>query len=175
MEEQTESVKLPAEQLVFLERCAALELKMAELYQYYARLFAGYQPLVQLWEKTAREEENHARQFQLGTRLKGIGMRGLVGDLARAQEYLGKVEDFLADALTRHPTAVDALTQALEMEKRVATLHMSSVVLFDDPELKKLFQALMRFDDGHVACLEECLEELKSKNLIAELRYTQQN
>lgn len=48
-----------------LEKCWKIELLCKELYEYFAELYCDDMEAVQLWRKTAIEEQNHADQFTL--------------------------------------------------------------------------------------------------------------
>lgn len=145
--------KLALDELAFLDRCAALELKVASLYHHFEELFTDNLPLSLLWRKTAREEENHSLQFGLGGRLKGTGMKKLKGEVAQASEYLQKAEKFIEKCLSANPSEEDALSLAIKLEEHLADLHMSSIVVFEDAELKKMFDAMMKSDRGHITML----------------------
>ena len=154
------AARLASDHVVFLEACAGLELKMAGLYHYFESLFADDPGFSTLWQKTAREEENHSQQFQLAVRLKGIGMEKVKTDVAQAMVSLHKLESYLENVKASRPTLVEALTLAIRLEEQLAVLHMSSIVAFEDPELKRMFEAMMDSDEGHVGMLKDALREL---------------
>ena len=156
-------VKLPSNQMLFLDLCAGLELKMAELYHYFEDLFAEDALFSLLWKKTAREEENHAQQFQLGVRLKGIGMQDITTDVSQAVTFLQKVETFLEKSIASRPTQKEALILAIKLEEQLATFHMSSIVRFEDPRMKEMFEAMMDSDKGHISTLRDFLRRLETE------------
>jgi rubrerythrin len=160
MSEKTVAARLPSDQLFFLDQCARLELKMADLYRYFEALFVDTPAFSLLWQKTANEEENHYQQFYLGVKLKGVGMENVNTDVAQAKAYLQKVETYLEKVMVSRPTMEEALTLAIELEKRLVTLHMSSIVRFEDQGLKKMFKAMMESDEGHVTMLTDFLTVL---------------
>ena len=161
MSEKKAAVKLPLDQMGFLSLCAGLELKLAEVYHYFEELFAEDIPFSLLWNKTAREEENHAQQFNLGVRLKGVGMKCLNGDVSQAIVFLRKAETYLENTIGSHPSKEEALTIAIKLEEQLTALHMSRIVVFEDPELQNMFDAMMKSDEGHVSTLIDYRNKLR--------------
>ena len=154
-------VKLSLEHLNFLDRCVGFELKLAELYHHFEAIFADDRSLSRLWKKTAREEENHAQQFNLAVRLQGVGMLRLTTDVSKAAANLQGLETFLGKILEATPSREDALDLAIRLEEQLVLLHMSSIVLFEDQQLKKLFHAMMQHDQGHISTLRDYQAALK--------------
>lgn len=148
-------VKLPLNQIRFLDICAELELKFAKLYYHFAEIHAENTELALLWRKTAREEEDHARQFHLASRLKGLGMQSLTADMNQAVIHMQETAEIIVQLLASSPSPEAALLLAVEFEERMDKYHMSSVVLFSDPQLKKLFEAMMKNDQEHVSMLQD--------------------
>lgn len=163
MSEKDSAVKLPMEDLRFLESCRRIENKCAEMYWHFRRIFAGVEEFAELWKKTALEEENHARQFDLALRTKGAGMRAVKTDVSKAMANLKKVDAFLDQVLASQPTSMQALQMAIRLEELLAALHISSMVAFEDPGLKRFFESLMKFDNGHLSDLEEALRKLEGE------------
>ena len=161
MNGQETSGKLSHADLRFLDSCRRFELKCGELYHHFERLFAGEEWFSQLWKKTAREEENHAQQFDLALRLKGAGMERVKTDVDKAATDLVKLDAFLDKVLASKPSSQRALELAIRLEEQLAVVHMASIVAFNDPEMKKLFDAMMENDRDHVSALREALNRLK--------------
>jgi rubrerythrin len=168
MTEKNTAAKLNPGDLLFLDKCAALEGKIAEVYHHLEAVFADDLPLSRLWHKTATEEENHAQQFHLGVRLKGAGMKNVNMGLDQGIEYIRKVTDYLDKLLHIQPVAEEALTWAIKLEEQLAALHMSSIVNFEDPEVKKLFEAMMKSDQEHMSRLEAFLAARRSGKNVPE-------
>ena len=148
-------VKLPLTQVRFLDLCAELELKFANMYYHFAELHAEDTELALLWRKAAREEEEHARQFHMASRLKGVGMQSLTADMDQA--VIQETAEIIAQCLASSPSPETALQLAIEFEERMDMYHMSSAVLFHDLQLKKLFESMMENDREHVSMLQNAL------------------
>lgn len=163
MIEKDAAARLTMDQLHFLDRCKRFELKGAELYYHFARSFAENKPLSRLWSKTALEEESHAQQFAMAARMQGVGMSGVNTDLTKAMVNLQKLEEKVDQLMASTLSEVESLNLAVKLEEQMAVLHMSSIVIFSNSELKKLFQAMMDFDKEHVEALREYLESLPQR------------
>jgi len=155
------AVRLPMEHLRFLECCKRFELKSAELYHHFERLFAGEEWFSELWKKTAHEEENHAQQFDLALRLKGVGMGRVKTDVSKAMVGLQELEAFVERALASKSTSERALRLAIRLEEQLVDVHMSSIIAFEDPKLKELFAAMMGYDRDHVSALHDAQRRLQ--------------
>jgi rubrerythrin len=55
------------------------------------------------------------------------------------------------------PDLITALTKSIEMEKRLADLHVESALHFKDDSIQKMFQALQQADQEHVKSLQHLL------------------
>lgn len=145
--------------LRILEICREIEVCMAELYHYYAEIFSDTPGMSKLWEKTAREEENHANQFALAITLRRQGVVQAVNtDLFTAETILNKLKSIYATVKQARPTIADALRSAIKLEEKLAAYHMSSLALFQDESYRKLFEAMMKNDQGHIVSLERAFK-----------------
>ncbi len=142
---------------VFFDVCARIEGLCAELYHFYSDLFAENPEVSSLWKKTALEEENHQRQFELAARLREDVSFDLAADIDRTSRIHQKLGTLLQYVRQNPPDAVTALVRAIEMEENLADLHLDSSVRFHDENVKKMFQALSEFDLDHVKSLRQCL------------------
>lgn len=160
MIEKEAAARLTMDQLHFIDRCKRFELKCAELYYHFARSFADNTPLSRLWSKTALEEESHAQQFAMAARMQGVGMSGVNTDLTKAMVTLQKLEEKVDQLMASALSEAEALNLAVKLEEQMAVLHMSTIVIFADSELEKLFQAMMDHDREHVEALRAYLKSL---------------
>jgi hypothetical protein len=67
--------------MFILDQCAVIETRCADLYRHFAQATADLPELEGLWQKTALEEEHHALQFKMPSRLKGEGVTGVNAEL----------------------------------------------------------------------------------------------
>jgi rubrerythrin len=143
--------------ILFLDVCAKIEGLCAQLYHYYSDLYTDLDDVSRLWKKTAMEEENHQKQFELAYRLRDDVGIDLNADLDRIYRIHQKVSTLLAHVRQSPPDIVTALTKAIEMEESIADLHLDSSVHFHDESISRMFQALQEFDQDHVKALRNCL------------------
>jgi len=142
---------------MYFEVCARIEGLCAELYHYYSTVYQENEEVSQLWKKTAQEEENHQKQFELAYRLRDEVDFELESNLESAKKICQKLKNLLDHVHRNPPDIVTALTKAIEMEERLASLHMENSVRFKDKMVQKLFQALQDYDQDHIKSLQHCL------------------
>lgn len=161
-----ELVKLSMDEIKVLDLFASIEMKCADLYRQFEVLYADLPEIALLWRKTAEEEDNHAQHFKLASRLKGRGMEGVMVDGVQGTIILQTIDTYLNKIQQSHPSPTEALSFAIQLEESLFEYHMSTVVHFIDPELSKLFKAMMGNDRGHVTMLHNALDNMIKSNLI---------
>lgn len=137
----------------FFGLCAQNEQLCAELYHYYSDLFLHDPEVSQLWKKTALEEENHQKQFELALRLVEECDFELCNDVERALSVNQKFKQLLLYVRNNPPDIRTALNRAIEMEEAICDLHMGSAVRFKDKNTHDLFKAMYDADQEHVESL----------------------
>ena len=142
------------------ETCRKIEMKNVELYRFFSRLHENNPRLSALWEKTAQEEENHAKQFHLALKMKKTAVTGLNVSIEKAEAALAKVEGILRMAKISKPGAREALELAVELEEFYIQFHVNVVAEFSDPSYRQLFDAMMAADHDHVQELKEALKSV---------------
>jgi rubrerythrin len=146
---------------LFLDLCAKNERLCAELYHYYSDLFSDNAEISHLWKKTAVEEENHQKQFELALRLSKECDFELTQDVARAQQVHHAFIRLLDHVRQEPPDVITALQKSIEMEEALTDLHMGSAVRFKDTHVHELFRAMHAADQGHVELLKQFLAVMK--------------
>ena len=141
----------------FFHTCAQIEGLCAELYHFYSSIHHEHEHVSQLWAKTALEEENHKKQFELAFRLRDDVGFDLTVDMDRITRIYQKVSNLLLHVRQNPPDIVTALTKAIAMEESLADLHLDNSVRFHDESIRKMFQALGEFDQDHIKSLKHCL------------------
>jgi rubrerythrin len=143
--------------VLFFDVCAKIEGMCAQLYHYYSDLFIENDDVSRTWKKTALEEENHQKQFELANRLRDDIGFDLDADIDRTYRIHQKLNNLLVHVRKNPPDIVTALTKAIEMEESLSDLHLDSSVRFHDESVRKMFQALREYDLDHVKSLRHCL------------------
>jgi rubrerythrin len=147
--------------------CIEIEGLFAEIYHYYSDIFTDDITASQLWKKTAIEEESHQAQFKFARRLiKDINSQALV-ETSVADDIRNKLRRLLQHVKENPPDLVTALSRSIELEEKLVMLHASTVVIYEDPEVKRLFAAMLEFDQDHIQALRSQLDLLlQRKNRV---------
>jgi hypothetical protein len=143
--------------ILFFDLCAKIEGLCAKLYHYYSDIYIDNDDVSRLWKKTALEEENHQKQFELAFRLRNDIEFDLNADIERIYRIHQKLGSLLEHVRLNPPDLVTALTKAIEMEESLADLHVDISVGFHDENIRKMFQAMRDFDQDHIKSLRHCL------------------
>jgi rubrerythrin len=143
-----------------LGACCEIEETCAYLYRYFSRIYADNPKASELWEKTAKEEDNHAAQFHLACRIKYAGMTSLQTDLNTVNALLAKIQSVYDGVQKSIPTLKEAFRFAIALEQAMAAYHMHAVAKFEDKSLEKLFISMMKSDNEHIQMLEAAHKKL---------------
>lgn len=139
----------------FLEICMGIEGLCAELYHFYSTLYEDNPEASRLWKKAALEEENHQNQFGLAMRLLcETDFDILQHSLKRAYSIHDKLQKLIIHVKSNKPDLLTAVSEAVEMEEKLADLHAYTALNFRDDSLQRLFKALSDADSEHVAALQ---------------------
>jgi len=143
-----------------LTRCAEIEETIAKIYRVLAEVSTYALPLQQFWIEMACDEDDHAQQLKLATRL--CNDKVLASELLpldRVEFLLRETKRFLA-RLQQGPVSADKALQLTHLlEEQFMQVHINSAATFSDPQLKKMFQALAHSDREHVERLQRLVAE----------------
>lgn len=138
----------------FLEVCRGIESLCAELYHYYSDIYEDIPEASSLWKKTALEEENHQRQFELALRLWDETEFEVMYDSMRlAYSIQFKLLDLMHNIKSTKPDLLTAISKAVEMEEKLADLHINTSLKFKEASMQQMFKSLSEADHDHVADL----------------------
>jgi len=139
-----------------LEVCKAVELSCAELYYYFADLSKDDRESYLLWLKTAMEEENHARLFELVAKLRQNNIVGSIRtEQVDAEDTLLYVRSLIEKVRNRPPSQEEALRIAIDLEKMLDSFMLEKVIRFADQSYEKSFLAIANTDSRHLESLKE--------------------
>ena len=146
-----------------LELCRDIELKVSVLYEYFADVHSNDPEMAAIWLKTAAEEGNHAKQFDLAIKLVKQDALGSVNlSINEVKKYFTLVEQIYEKAKLEPPSALEALKIAITTENLFMKLHMTSVAAFTDFSYQQLFSAMMTNDKEHIETLTRAYNALLS-------------
>jgi rubrerythrin len=140
---------------LFLEICMGIEGLCAEMYHYYSEIYEDIPEAARLWKKTAIEEESHRKQFELALRLLNESEFEVPEDsLKRAYAIQCKLLKLMDHIQRNKPELLIAISKAVEMEEKLADLHVHNALKFKDESMQKLFKAMSDADRDHVVDLQ---------------------
>lgn len=139
---------------LFLIICSKIEGICAELYHYYSELFHADSDSFHLWKKTAMEEENHQRSFELVLKLANECELDLITNYEKAVRIHKKLTELLVHVKQTPPDIYVAITKAIEMEYALADLHLDSAVHCKDEQIKNMLKTLQGDDAEHINALK---------------------
>ena len=144
-----------------LEKCRRLEEIAADMYHFLARAHTSDPQISALWEKTAREEENHATQFAMAIRMKkGLSVE-IKMEKMKVEETL-KIAKSIVEGMKKDPPRIrKALEDVIMLEEIFSEFHLANTMCFPDESHKKLFQAMMSADKDHVGSFKKALTNLR--------------
>jgi len=140
------------------DSCALLEERVAQLYYLFAELYNDMPDLASLWMKTAVEEENHMRQFELAARLERSTTFSPLVDSAVILNAIDSVTSLISKVRQHPPKWQDSLRFAISLEEKLAQFHVDTAVTYTDATINSLFKAMMTSDEQHVQSLRAYLE-----------------
>ena len=132
--------------LHFLDLCASIE-----------DLFAENRDAARLWKKTAREEENHRVQAEVAVRICDGTERLGEGVLERSHRLHRNLHAMVNGVKVNPPSLEVALRKAIEIEERVADLHVECAIHFRDGATQRFFQMMRDLDRDHITALKRQL------------------
>lgn len=145
-----------------LEKCREIELLCKELYSFFAVLYADDEEAALLWRKTADEEQNHADQFTLALKLKKDLPCQVLPDHEKVDSVISQLHTVIEKVRKSPPLLQDALLASIKLEKFIADLHLTCVVVYEDKQSKSMFNAMMASDNDHIASLQDAYDKLTS-------------
>ena len=146
-----------------LDLCRKIEEGAARLYHRLAYVHRSDGAISALWTKTAREEENHARQVEMVLRQRAPVARALNVDQAKAEQALAMVQSLIGAVDATTPPVGQALEEAITLESLLVQFHADYAVEFSEPSYQQLFRSMMAADRDHVAALENALAALGTR------------
>jgi len=142
----------------FLEVCMSIEGLCADLYHYYSERYRDVPEASRLWKKTALEEENHQRQFELALLLsEQVEYDVTRVSLKRAYSIESALQKFVAQVKRNTPDLLTAVSRAVEMEEILSELHANQCLRFKDDSIQGLFKAMNEADNEHMVALQRYL------------------
>jgi rubrerythrin len=154
------SAELDKATMQVLYRCRSVELAMSGLYETLADLHHRQPTMARLWRKTAREEANHASQFSLLIEAMTATVEGVEPDLHALENLRDAIEMTAEEFRLRSPSVREALVAVIDFEEAMDRIHAHQAVRFRDLRGRRMFEAMMAADSGHITRLRTALRGL---------------
>lgn len=146
-----------------MEICETIEISCSELYHYFSNLFRQEREMLLLWLKMAMEDENHAKQFALLSKLRRHNViESLHVELVDAEVTLIYVQSLIEKVRSQPPTLEEALRLAINLEQKLVKFQMENVVTFSDESCERSFLAMASAGNTHLEALQETYSRLIS-------------
>ena len=146
-----------------LQACRSIELAMSGLYEALAEIHQRDPKIARLWRKTAREEGNHAAQFSLLIEAIPEAVQRTAVDLQGLESLRRALETTVEEFRLREPTVREALVTVIDFEEAMDRIHAHQAVTFRDLRCRRMFEAMMAADSGHITRLRAALHKLGAR------------
>jgi rubrerythrin len=147
----------------YLNDCMKIEQVMGEVYRKLAEVRIYSDRLRSIFERMARDEDDHARQLEMARGVpEEVFFEGARLEPERLETLLRRVHQLLR--LADNPPRSESLMleTAKDIEREFLEVHLLNTVKFRDAEMVALFQDLAREDRKHLATLDDYYETKKS-------------
>lgn len=153
----------------FIGQCVEVEKLIAKTYRIFAESEHNDEELAGVWEKLAKDEEEHAMQLDFATRMPiDAAFSGVSESTPDPVEMYAIVNGILQKARNGYQDSMEMLDDALTLENGLHGIHATQALLFKDPSLLKLFQSLADSEEIHVAKLHNYLDKFTRDERISQ-------
>lgn len=145
----------------FFAKSIAIERTMKAIYLHWAGLDCYSEERRAMWNKLSQEEEGHALDLELASRLVTHNDEVLATiDVGILDQLQGDLNE-LFDEIKKQPLSdAQAVKAAVEVEAKTMAVHARSAIVFTRPELKRMFSVLGTYDKEHLDDLAHAYAEL---------------
>lgn len=147
----------------FFAKCVQVERKLAKIYAHFSAIERYPQRRRDLWLKLSQDEEGHALELELASRL------AIKDEKLTAAISINDIDELLQSLVAIYEKIVleplsdaEAVKLAVEIEVQTAMVHSRSALVFSDGKLHQLFKVLGTYDAKHLTGLIAAFEELFS-------------
>lgn len=152
--------------LKFLNKCAQIEEITASIYHEFANNDKCDETLAAIWLKMARDEEGHAQQLKLASRLlKTNTIKRNIGKNVNTDEIIDFASKILSKARNGCYEKLDMLKVAVVMENSFRDIHATAALEFSDPSLLSTFRHLACEDAVHLNALQKYIHHYKNDHV----------
>ncbi|WP_321531722.1 hypothetical protein [uncultured Desulfuromonas sp.] len=145
----------------FFSRCVHIERSIGNLYHHWSQQSSYPEHRRQMWKKLSEDEEGHALEIELASRLslKDESFSTTLSFEA-LNDLCGLVDELFEEVKNNSFSDADAVKIAVDLEAQTTLVHARNALQFTSPHLKQMFQALGHYNHSHLASLAAAYEEL---------------
>ncbi len=140
----------------FFNTCIAIEKTIGTIYRHLAESVSCDSELRSIWQKMAKEEDQHALDLGFAARLPGDGNFQPKADI---MAKLVRMHDFAKQALERAQSGLlsprSAVELSLQLENEFLAIHIASAVEFKNESIGRMFAAIVRGDEEHCRAIRD--------------------
>ncbi|EAT16330.1 hypothetical protein [Desulfuromonas acetoxidans] len=145
----------------FFSRCVHIERSIGNLYHHWAQQGSYPEHRRQMWKKLSEDEEGHALEIELASRL-ALKDESFSATLSfdALDDLCCLVDELFEEVKNNAFSDADAVKIAVDLEAQTTLVHARNALQFTSPRLKKMFQALGHYNHHHLEALAAAYEEL---------------
>jgi rubrerythrin len=145
-----------------LDTLEKLEAKMADLYEWFASIFAADSEAAEFFYRMSLDETAHANLVRYYRRIASKDAKLLREVILDVEPLTAAIESINADLLGPKPSLEEALKMAIDLEINAAESHAIAALATAAPGLAPLLSNLGALDSRHHRALEEFAASGKS-------------
>ena len=139
----------------YLDHCQKVEQLMGEIYRKLAGVETYSEKLRSIFERMARDEDDHARQLGVAKSVpEDVFFEGGRFDSKKLDELLRRAHQLLRMAEDPPRSESLMLETAKDMEMEFIKIHLQNAVKFRDAAMAELFRDMAREDEKHFETLD---------------------
>lgn len=146
----------------YLNDCQKIEQVMGEVYRKLAGVRLYSHELRDIFERMARDEDDHARQLEVAKGVpEEVFFEGARIDPEKLDDLLRRAHHFLRMAKNPPRSETLMVETARDLEREFLQIHLQNAVRFQDVGMAGLFQDMAREDKKHLETLDSYFGEKK--------------
>jgi rubrerythrin len=147
--------------LKFLNTCAEIEETVGAIYRQLAGSLPEEHELRGIWLKMAGDEDGHAQQIRLASRLPAREVfKGVNVSLGKVETLLQSARGVQKELQGARLAIGEALKLSMGIEEGFRQVHVALAVEFIDESMRRMFQSLAGDDERHANLLRHYLAKV---------------
>jgi rubrerythrin len=143
----------------YLDGCQKIELVMGEVYRRLAAVESYSAKLRSIFERMARDEDDHARQLEQAKDVPVEVFKDRRFDQGKLEELLLQAHQLLRMAADPAPSERLMLETAKDLEMEFIKIHLHNAVQIRDAAMAERFRSMAREDQEHFETLDAYYED----------------